>query len=186
MKDPQKPRMVLDFVWWNEGNPPLQAWTCEGILCAIAKGMSALNGYVCLPREHPWYGVPYDDVPVDVHGGLTFGPDRPGMAEGFKQAATNVGWTGRLPEINENTIDRTLGWIGFDTAHGMDYWPEEELAKAGAELTPGERYIREEIIGINRKHGLADLYGGEVIWTVDAMVEEVNNLARQVANAARA
>lgn len=31
------------------------------------------NGYVALPEGHKYYGVNYDDVPVDVHYGLTYG-----------------------------------------------------------------------------------------------------------------
>lgn len=31
------------------------------------------NGYVILDRIHPWAGVDYWDIPVEVHGGLTFG-----------------------------------------------------------------------------------------------------------------
>ena len=30
------------------------------------------NGYVSLPPEHPWHGVSYDDIPVEIHGGLTY------------------------------------------------------------------------------------------------------------------
>ena len=27
------------------------------------------NGYVLIPRGHPWYGVDYDQISCDVHGG---------------------------------------------------------------------------------------------------------------------
>lgn len=27
------------------------------------------NGYVALPKEHPFNGVHYDSIPVDIHGG---------------------------------------------------------------------------------------------------------------------
>lgn len=30
------------------------------------------NGYLVVPKEHPWWGVHYDDIPSGVHGGLTF------------------------------------------------------------------------------------------------------------------
>lgn len=30
------------------------------------------NGYVDLPPEHPQYKVHYDDIPVIIHGGLTY------------------------------------------------------------------------------------------------------------------
>lgn len=53
------------------------------------------NGYVGLPDGHKHYGANYDDVPVQVHGGLTFG--------------------------QEEEIDGVKYWVlGFDTAHWQD------------------------------------------------------------------
>jgi len=64
------------------------------------------NGYVVLPKSHAWYGMNYNDIPVDVHRGLTFG---------------------RILEEKEdleifNLGEEYLGWyiIGFDTAHYGD------------------------------------------------------------------
>lgn len=31
------------------------------------------NGYVCLPKWHPYFKIPYDNILVNIHGGLTFG-----------------------------------------------------------------------------------------------------------------
>lgn len=60
------------------------------------------NGYVKLPKGHPYWGKDYDDIPVEVHGGLTFG------------------------EEDENGF-----WVvGFDTAHHSDtraYWTKERV-----------------------------------------------------------
>lgn len=41
--------------------------TCEAPL------YGAVNGYVQIPEGHPWHGKSYDDIDVDVHGGLTYG-----------------------------------------------------------------------------------------------------------------
>lgn len=49
------------------------------------------NGYVKLPKDHPYFGKDYNDIPVDVHGGLTF-------AE----------------------MDGEFWKVGFDTAHYSD------------------------------------------------------------------
>lgn len=51
------------------------------------------NGYVGLPKWHAWYGKHYDDIPVGVHGGLTFS------------------------DLYE---EEDLWVIGFDTNHYMD------------------------------------------------------------------
>lgn len=59
------------------------------------------NGYVHLPPEHPFHGVDYDEIPVEVHGGLTY-------AENEKGA-----WV-----------------VGFDTSHHgdtLEKWPMEEV-----------------------------------------------------------
>jgi hypothetical protein len=61
------------------------------------------NGYVVLPKGHPMHGRGYDDIPVDVHGGLT-----------FAQAVEDTGYE----ELGEEDAG---GWIvGFDTAHWGD------------------------------------------------------------------
>ena len=83
------------------------------------------NGYVILPEEHPYYGKEYDDINVDVHGGLT-----------FSESAKDLDW----PEIDAKD---KKGWvIGFDTAHYGDSiytWPiykvEEELKRLAKQLT---------------------------------------------------
>lgn len=50
------------------------------------------NGYVGVPKGHPWYGQDYMDIRTDAPGGLTYG---------------------RVEEDG-------LFWIGFDTNHSYD------------------------------------------------------------------
>lgn len=60
------------------------------------------NGYIHLPKGHPWYGMHYDHIPADVHGGLTFSEEEDGY------------WV-----------------IGFDTGHygdTLENCPEEYVA----------------------------------------------------------
>ena len=55
------------------------------------------NGYVRIVEGHPFYGMDYMDIPVSVHGGLTFGDhimDYDKWPDGY--------------------------WVGFDTAHYGD------------------------------------------------------------------
>jgi len=35
----------------------------------------AVNGYVRVPEGHPWAGLDYVDIDVQVHGGLTYSAD---------------------------------------------------------------------------------------------------------------
>jgi len=75
------------------------------------------NGYVVIPNGHPMYGKHYGEVPVDVHGGLT-----------FSESVNSV--IGNFPELTEEMKD---GWVfGFDTAHysdDMERWPKEAVER---------------------------------------------------------
>lgn len=56
-------------------------------------------GYIKLPRGHPWWGKGYDEIPADVHGGITFAEhDKP-----CGQGQPDDGF-----------------WIGFDCLHFND------------------------------------------------------------------
>jgi hypothetical protein len=62
--------------------------------------MKHLCGYVILDNDHNLRGEGYDDINVDVHGGLTF--------------------------ASENTEEGREGWmIGFDCAHYGDLTPRD-------------------------------------------------------------
>ena len=67
------------------------------------------NGYVRIPDGHEFNGMEYMDIPVDVHGGLTFGRY---IGEG-------------------DYLDFSKGfWVGFDTAHHSDTlqrWPVDSV-----------------------------------------------------------
>lgn len=76
------------------------------------------NGYILIPKGHKYHGVHYDDIPVYVHGGLTF-------SESVESIKEHAHWGNVLPpDINGDE------WvIGFDTCHsgdGMEMWPDEK------------------------------------------------------------
>ncbi len=64
----------------------------------------AYNGYVSLPADHSWAGVDYGDIPVDIHGGLTYGSMESGR------------WV-----------------IGFDTGHLGDTYERWDVEAVAAE-----------------------------------------------------
>ncbi len=73
------------------------------------------NGYVSVPKGHPWHGKSYDDLmydyDIDIHGGLTF-------------AQTSPNWS------EEHGFNEEDWVIGFDTAHWGDsisIWPQESV-----------------------------------------------------------
>lgn len=57
---------------WQLRSAPIETWVHDGVECAIANGAGWVNGYVRVPEGHPWHGKDYDDIPADVHGGLTY------------------------------------------------------------------------------------------------------------------
>lgn len=73
------------------------------------------NGYVVIPAGHILHGVDYNNIEVEVHGGLT-----------FSDHADQLDW----PEIK---VEDNGSWIiGFDTAHAydtLDNWPKEKVQK---------------------------------------------------------
>lgn len=73
----------------------------HGLRCVVYLGpVGSLNGYVRVPADHPAAQKDYDDINVDVHGGLTYArKNGPGEKP-------DGGW-----------------WFGFDTAHHGDMVP---------------------------------------------------------------
>ena len=72
------------------------------------------NGYVRIVEGHPFYGMDYMDIPVSVHGGITFG--------------NHIMDDSRWPDGY---------WIGFDTAHHSDNlqrWPKESVLSETKDL----------------------------------------------------
>lgn len=70
----------------------------DGVRFVILRGPCALCAYVGIPESHPLAGKSYDDVPVDCHGGLTYGD----MGTGKYLPS---GWW----------------WYGWDYCHSGDY-----------------------------------------------------------------
>lgn len=77
------------------------------------------NGYVVIPKGHKLHGMHYDDIDVEVHGGLTYGDE-----------LTEERLEKMFPDLSKEDIG---GWIvGFDTAHyddSLTRWPKEEVQK---------------------------------------------------------
>lgn len=85
--------------------------------CFVRRGMHHAvikcgwgNGYVVIPPNHPCHGKDYDDIPVSVHGGLTYS---------VSISAENLSFD---PCLDNSDIGSWL--VGFDTAHAGDN-PEE-------------------------------------------------------------
>ena len=83
----------------------------KGYRCAvIGQQLGHRCGYVGLPKGHRYYGEHYNNIPVDCHGGLTFG---------------------RECEDYPVITDEPLWWIGFDCGHFDDSKDYELLGHLG-------------------------------------------------------
>lgn len=73
------------------------------------------NGYVLIPKGHKLHGVHYDNIDVDVHGGLTFSD------------LVDEKWAEKLG-VSKDYIGYWC--VGFDTAHYSDTllnWPKQRV-----------------------------------------------------------
>lgn len=93
-------------------------------------GAGYANGYVAVPKDPPYFGKFYEDVDIQIHGGLTF------SASGDRITAKDLPETevieGCLHNLDENW------WVfGFDTCHYMDTlesWPREAVIEETLDL----------------------------------------------------
>lgn len=79
----------------------------KGYPCVVLfMPMAFRTGYVGLPKTSKFYGKGFDDIPVDCHGGLTYG---------------------RNYLFGQD--DKDTWWIGFDCAHCYDGFDLEKANK---------------------------------------------------------
>ena len=112
---------------WQTESDKLQ-WVDEatGLDCLLVRTpMSGhLCGYVGVPEDHLLFGEDYDNVDVDVHGGLTFsGRCREGQEE---TGICHIPQPGRPDQV---------WWFGFDAAHAWDVRPEADALLASYGLS---------------------------------------------------
>lgn len=95
---------------WDE-EPDRVEWRDEatGLPCLALRHerLGHWCGYVAVPPGHPAHGRGYDDVPAEVHGGLTY-------------AEKCHGQVCHKPAPGE---PEDAWWLGFDCAHGWDLSP---------------------------------------------------------------
>lgn len=101
-------------------------WRSNGYPCLVVRApvTGALCGYVGLRPGHPWYGKGYDDIEIEVHGGLTY---------------SNTGCRGHICHVPGDGEDDLVHWIGFDCSHFRDVMPQLEATRirAGLPERPG-------------------------------------------------
>jgi hypothetical protein len=88
--------------WYVIKNPQ---WKDSNHFPVITRGWG--NGYVAVPPTHPAYKIYYDNIDIDIHGGLTYS------------------------QYGNGKIAPKDWWVfGFDTAHyndSLENWPKEAV-----------------------------------------------------------
>ena len=114
---------MLNEPWKNE--PDKLHWVDEAtdLDCLIVRNdLGALCGYVGITKGNQYFEKEYNEVPVDVHGGLTY------------SAFCNEG--GKICHVPLPGRSHRVWWLGFDCGHWGDLIPG--MLKYGVNL--GDRY----------------------------------------------
>lgn len=78
LDDEDKLKLLVAHRPW-EGEPDYEEWVDEetGYTCEVKRTAMtrSLCGYVTVPEGHPCFDMDYNEVDVNVHGGLTYSDD---------------------------------------------------------------------------------------------------------------
>lgn len=122
--------------WDNE--PDKIQWEDEstGLPCLIVRnGIGALCGYVGISEGHPWFGVAWDDIPADIHGGLTY-------SEHCHDSSNEEQGICHVPSSGEPDH---VWWLGFDCAHSGDLVPHMGLRGLVSGTYRDIEYVKNEV-----------------------------------------
>jgi hypothetical protein len=108
----EETRVTYDKAAWGEGpwqtEPDRVEFEHSGLPCLLVRGpLGGWCGYAAVPPGHPLHGTPYNDVDVEVHGGLTY-------ADRCQGHICHVPKPGEPDEV---------WWLGFDCGHYTDLLP---------------------------------------------------------------
>jgi hypothetical protein len=132
----------------------LKEWKAHGLRCKVLiSPVGSINGYVAVPKSHSAWGANYDNLGIDVHGGLTFG-----------QRGNSGLWN-----------DPDLYWFGFDTAHAGDWvnysdrpsdhkWTLDEVIKETTYMAKQFAEMKTKVfLDYSAKETIKEYFGDEVL-----------------------
>lgn len=171
---------TIDKRDWGDGpwrdEPDKMVWVDPptDLDCMIHRGPAgALCGYVGVGPDHPWHGMRYDEIDVEVHGGLTYGSD---CADSDNEADG-------LCHVPEPGRPHDVWWLGFDCAHSFDFMPKfraDEL-KLADEFEAEGKLEEAKLFRRDKSYGIFT----PVYKTIDYVKAEVESLAKQADEAKR-
>ncbi len=121
----------VDKSTWGSGpwqdEPDRIDFRHAGFPCLMLRNPTSGNwcGYVGVPTTHPDHSRSYDDIDVDVHGGLTYAE----LCDGERIC--------HVPEPGESD---DVFWFGFDCGHCFDFSPAYYARYPHFEKIEGEVY----------------------------------------------
>jgi hypothetical protein len=124
-----------------------------GLQCAVVQNTEAgfRCGYVRVPPTHPMFEKGYDDLDVDVHGGLTFA---------------------ELEPCTEHE-DGQGYWFGFDCCHAGDEMYDPSMRPVDCTTEEAKRLLQ--------IHSHYPRRSWEHYWTQEEIESETKRLAEQLA-----
>ena len=132
----------------------LKQWKHKGVNCAIARSpFGSVNGYV---QDSRFGTADYDDIELDVHGGLTFGPDEDGWI-GFDTMHCGDVWP---LEYLEEHYPYTAGRKVFSDMCSV----ERKFPSKHQTHWTEEKVIEEVNRVAEQMRGLSPVVTGKVIW----------------------
>ena len=116
--------------WTNE--PNRVEFSHKGFDCLMVRNQFSLHwcGYMAVPKDHPWYERNYNDISVEVHGGLT-----------YSNKCHDV--VCHMPKVDG---EDDVMWFGFDCAHSHDLSPTgSDPVAAKYKIYRDITYVKNEI-----------------------------------------
>ncbi len=162
-------REPIDKSTWGEGpwqaEPDRAEWEHAGLPCLAIRNRSGVwCGYAAVPPGHPSHGQDYNDVPVEVHGGLTYGS----LCDGH------------ICHVPKPGDPDDVYWFGFDCHHGGDFGPgmHARTRHYGGAFSDVD-YDHASAVATREAH--PDRWDVDVYRTLDYVQGETNRLAEQLA-----
>lgn len=126
--------------------PSFLDFTYKGYACRIIRSLSLMSllGYVAIEKNHVFYNVGYDDINIDVHGGLTYASNKQPPTV-VKDTMTNKLDYITMPHHNK---PKNAWWVGFDCSHYGDIIPAHPLLSNGQDTYKGIEFVKNEIKGM--------------------------------------
>lgn len=140
----QREWTTIDKSEWPRGawdrEPDKVQFEAHGLPCLLHRGPGGhWCGYVGVAEGHRYFEKGYDDVPTEVHGGLTFS----------EFCADTKDESHGICHVPDDGEPHRVWWLGFDCAHLGDLSPKYERhykSSLGDETYKAIAFVREQTI----------------------------------------